>query len=164
MATLDDLDVRSERDAITGCLRWTGAHTPKGYGQIVLAGRTVAVHRAAYERANGPIPEGMEVDHVYERGCRHRDCIEPSHLEAVTHAENVSRQIATVTHCPKGHEYSEENTLLKKSGRGVVGRQCRECRRAEARAAKAAKVACITCGKVLTKGALRKHERTMHDA
>jgi hypothetical protein len=130
VATLADLDRRVVRDPATNCLRWTGAHTPKGYGHIVLGGKRVAVHRAAYERHHGPIPAGWEVDHVRSAGCIHRDCIEPTHLEAVTHAENVARQVATITHCPSGHEYTPENTIAGRNGRGYPSRQCRECKNA----------------------------------
>lgn len=132
MGTMTDLDSRSVRDEATGCLRWVGAHTPKGYGQIVLDGKNVAVHRAAYERAFGPIPDGLDIDHVHELGCRYRDCVEPSHLEAVTHGENVRRQLARVTHCPSGHEYSPENTYIYTCPRGYGKRHCRVCRRARA--------------------------------
>lgn len=69
------------------CLRWTGSRTPAGYGQMSVAGRLVGVHRVAYELAVGPVPEGLEIDHL----CRVRDCINPDHLEVVTHAENVRR-------------------------------------------------------------------------
>lgn len=124
MAVLADLYRRSVRDSLTGCLRWTGAHNENGYGQIVLEGKTQSVHRASYKATFGPVPEGLEVDHVASRGCRYRDCIEPSHLEAVTHAENIDRR-RTVTHCPQGHEYSVENTQLTR-GR----RHCRICKRA----------------------------------
>lgn len=130
MATTDALDARSERDIQTGCLRWTGAHTSHGYGQISIAGKAVSVHRLAYERANGPLAAGMEVDHVYARGCRYRDCIELSHLEAVTHAENIRRQVELVTHCPAGHEYTAENTIYSLNGRGIRSRRCRTCKNA----------------------------------
>ena len=53
MAKVSDLWQRSERDAETGCLRWTGAHTPRGYGQIRIGGKNVAVHRLAYEQTRG---------------------------------------------------------------------------------------------------------------
>lgn len=123
------LITRSARDEQTGCLRWQGAHAPKGYGQICVDGRRMAVHRAAYQLWVGPIPDGYEIDHVAERGCAHRDCIEPTHLEAVTHAENVRRQLARVTHCPKGHEYSDKNTLWHTNAKGYRLRKCRECKR-----------------------------------
>lgn len=125
MGTLADLAIRVERDETTGCLRWTGAHTPSGYGQIVLDGATLYVHRVAYEQAHGPIPDGLHVDHVWDRGCRFHDCIEPSHLEAITLAENNRRAKAKVTHCPHNHPYDENNTHVSARGK----RECRACKR-----------------------------------
>lgn len=70
------------------CLRWTGAHSPTGYGYLKYpGGPTGNVHRMAYEVFVEPIPEGLEIDHL----CRVRDCINVDHLEVVTHKENVRR-------------------------------------------------------------------------
>jgi hypothetical protein len=123
---------RSERTS-EGCLRWTGAHVPEGYGQIVVNGRTRRVHVVAHEVWIGPVPDGHEVDHVHARGCRYRDCIEPSHLEAVTHAENVRRAKELITRCPQGHEYTPENIkwVSKRAYSDSRGRtrhrRCRRC-------------------------------------
>src|SRR5688500_16398222 len=92
-----------------GCRRWIQGHIPKGYGQITVDKKSRFVHRVDYELWVGPIPEGLEIDHVRANGCRYRDCIEPSHLEAVTHHENILRK-PQPTHCPQGHEYTPENT------------------------------------------------------
>jgi hypothetical protein len=75
------------------CWLWTGA-TSKGYGSFRPGGMaTPAVaHRLAYERWVGPIPEGMEIDHVKARGCRSRRCVNPAHLEPVTGLENSRRE------------------------------------------------------------------------
>jgi hypothetical protein len=135
-ARTSDLSLRVTVDDSTGCIRWTGAHTPKGYGQISINGKRVAVHRAAWERANGPIPDGMEIDHVFDRGCRFRDCINVDHLQVVTHAENVRRQLARVTHCPQGHAYDDENTIVALNRKGYETRRCRTCKNARNRAAK----------------------------
>jgi len=112
--------------ADTGCRRWTGAHTPKGYGQITVSGKIRPVHVLAHEVWIGSVPDGYEVDHVHARGCRYRDCIEPSHLEAVTHAENVRRATELKTHCPKDHEYTPDNTKWK-TKQGYRYRVCRRC-------------------------------------
>lgn len=133
MAQLSALTERSLRDEETGCLRWQGACSPSGYGYIHYEGKTRRVHRVAYEAWIGPIPEGHEVDHVYKAGCRHRDCIEPSHLEAVTKAENVRRVRDGISHCPKGHEYTEENTMIRKNG-WSGSRVCRTCKADQNRA------------------------------
>lgn len=67
-----------------------------------------------------PVPEGLEIDHL----CFNKLCYEPTHLEAVTHQENLQRSGARVTHCPQGHEYTEENTYRQGNMRS-----CKICRR-----------------------------------
>ncbi|QNJ56915.1 HNH endonuclease [Mycobacterium phage Reindeer] len=80
----------------------------------------------------GPIPDGYEIDHVFARGCVHRDCIEPTHLEAVTRQENMARIPADhraeskITHCPSGHLYDEEN-IRWTTRNGYQTRDCRTC-------------------------------------
>jgi hypothetical protein len=123
-------DVLLERSEKTpeGCRRWIGAHVKSGYGQIRVNGRRRGVHVAAHEVWIGPIPPGYEVDHVYAKGCRFRDCIEPSHLEAVTHAENTRRAKELITHCPQGHEYTPGNIKWKNPTQGSI-RKARSCLR-----------------------------------
>lgn len=69
------------------CWLWCAWSTPAGYGMIKIAGRTAQAHRVSYELHVGPIPEGHEIDHL----CRNRGCVNPAHLEPVTHAENQRR-------------------------------------------------------------------------
>lgn len=98
-------DVRTLRDRVlsrlvidpeSGCLLWTGSRNggPKGarYGKVKVEGRDVAVHRLMFEWFVGPIPPGLTIDHVRDRGCRHHHCASPDHLEAVTQAENNRRR------------------------------------------------------------------------
>jgi len=131
MTIADKLLSRSKRDEYTGCLRWTGAHNSRGYGYAKVSGHSgpQRVHRVAYELWIGPIPEGYDVDHVRERGCVYHDCFEPSHLEAVTHWENVRRVTVFRTHCPNGHEFTPDNTGTRKR-RGHTSRTCKTCHRA----------------------------------
>ena len=131
---------RSERSA-EGCLRWTGAHVSKGYGQIVVNGRRRSVHIVAHEVWIGPVPEGYDVDHVHAKGCRHRDCIEPAHLEAVTHTENTRRAAELITHCPKGHKYTPDNIKWRAPHKPGLSRLrcCRRCFNAARRAKRAAR-------------------------
>lgn len=68
------------------CLIWTGSKVTGGYGQMSFGGgRSGLVHRWVYEQAYGPIPDGMEVDHV----CHNRACVELAHLRLATRAENT---------------------------------------------------------------------------
>ena len=113
-------------DAVGGCRIWTAkSKTNGGYGILRIAGRSTMAHRAAYERAYGPIPYGLVIDHK----CRVRACINPVHLEAVTHRENDIRgAVFRVVACPKGHIYDQATTDWQ-SGR--QGRRCRVCHRAD---------------------------------
>ncbi len=113
-----------------GCWEWHGAKTGDGYGQIWHDGkRNAYVHRVAYEFWVGPIPDGLTLDHL----CKNRACFNPGHLELATSGENVMRgegacaKNARKTHCPRNHEYDEENTYRPRAHPDQ--RACRECRR-----------------------------------
>ncbi len=116
------------------CWLWTaGKNCVSGYGTFGLAGRDRTAHAVAYEHFIGPVPEGLELDHL----CRVRACCNPAHLEPVTHAENVRRgERANRTHCPAGHEYNEANTQVVRrdpSHRQPYQRLCRACKREKMR-------------------------------
>ncbi|MFC7424035.1 HNH endonuclease [Nocardia tengchongensis] len=123
----EKLALNSRRDG--ECLRWTGAHIPTGYGQLSIGGKVKSVHRIAYELMYGEIADELEIDHVAARGCKWRDCIEPTHLEAVTHAENLRRiHAGREPVCPKGHHLTEANIqLYQRSGNRGIGQRCRRC-------------------------------------
>ncbi len=74
----------------TPCWVFRGVATGH-YGNIRVAGRQTSAHRAMYEQAIGPIPDGLVIDHL----CHRPRCINPAHLEAVTNEENVRRGAAT---------------------------------------------------------------------
>lgn len=114
------------------CWIWTASTSTNGYGQVSIGGRTQAAHRASYEHFVGPIPEGLTIDHVRQRGCKSKTCVNPAHLEAVTLLENIRRgetSAAAVnarkTKCIAGHAFTPENTRVRAGGR----RDCRTCER-----------------------------------
>lgn len=109
----------------SGCWIWMGGLNDAGYGRIHGNSRA---HRFAYELFVGPIPSGLELDHK----CRVRCCVNPHHLEPVPHRVNVLRGDAGLylksrTHCPKGHEYTLENTITRTDRPGT--RECKTCQR-----------------------------------
>lgn len=71
-----------------GCLVWTGSYCGSGYGQIRVDGKRIKVHRYAWERVNGPVPQGMEIDHI----CHNRKCVDVCHLRLATREQNVSNR------------------------------------------------------------------------
>lgn len=117
------------------CWLWSGCILTTGYGQFSVAdGKRVSAHRFSYELLVGPIPDGLDLDHVRARGCTNRHCVNPDHLEPVTRGENIRRgqtglvrgsQQRAKTHCPRGHEYTPENTYIPPGG----GRECVDCRK-----------------------------------
>lgn len=113
----------------TPCRVWQGYLMRNGYGATTArAGRSGLVHRVEWERVNGPIPEGLTIDHL----CRNRACAEVAHLELVTPAENARRgreaaRSTGVRRC--GHPWTSENSY-RNGADGTT--RCREChRRAE---------------------------------
>lgn len=111
----------------TGCWEWAGAKNRDGYGRIGTdaKSRWTSTHRVAYELIEGPISEGLHLDHL----CRNRACCNPAHLEPVTCKENILRGDsptalnAVKSHCDAGHEFTLSNTYLRSNGH----RGCRAC-------------------------------------
>lgn len=134
--TTDERFDRKWEWSADGCKVWTGATDGEGrYGAFSVGGQLVRAHRYAFERAHGPVPEGMVLDHYW---CQRTLCVHEDHVEPVTQAENIRRGDwftgvnARKTHCKRGHEFTPENTYIQpKAG----GRACRICHRASVREA-----------------------------
>lgn len=109
-------------DKTDGCWEWKACIHRSGYGQFSVNRKKKAAHRVAYEMIIGEIPEGLELDHL----CRNRSCVNPAHLEPVTHKENMQRsEQATKTHCVRGHAFDADNTQVRNNGK----RRCLACRK-----------------------------------
>lgn len=130
-----------------GCWVWTGSRDPNGYGQIAVDGRPRKAHRVAYAALVGPIPDGLQLDHL----CRVRACVNPDHLEPVTLRENVARGtgkaavVLRTGRCQRGHDMSPGSPNAHVCPDG--GRYCRACKNEYRRAwaaAKRAKAAAAT--------------------
>lgn len=122
--TIDDIFAKIK--IIEKCWEWTGTLNPGGYGSIMYKSHSQGIHRHVYAILNGPIPERMEIDHL----CRNRKCCNPNHLELVTKSKNLQRgkhsnQHKNKTHCVNNHEFTPENTYMRKHG----GRSCRTCKK-----------------------------------
>lgn len=130
-------DAETERfwsnvDKTSTCWLWTAGKFSGGYGCFAVRRdgkhRALKAHRVSVALLQGD--PGPVLDHI----CRVRECVNPEHLRAVTERENILAGIgpsainARKTHCPRGHEYTAENTVTNSRG----CRECRTCRKQRA--------------------------------
>ena len=108
-------------DASGDCWEWIAARDPNGYGRF----RKALAHRWAYIHLVGPIPDALPLDHL----CRNPPCVNPDHLEPVTHGVNYrrgyspSRLATSALACKRGHLWDSVNSIVRTNGR----RYCRAC-------------------------------------
>lgn len=110
-----------------GCWEWQGFTNPNGYGMVYAGpGRYEYAHRFAYERTEGPIPDGLVAMHR----CDNPRCVRPVHIIPGTQNDNVHDMIEKgryvprprQTHCQRGHAFTPENVTLWRGHR-----RCRVC-------------------------------------
>ena len=108
-------------DPAAGCWMWAAPLDRYGYGHAYLDGKGYLAHRVIYDVLRSHISAGLELDHL----CRVRNCVNPDHLEPVSHRVNVQRgELGQPrARCPKGHEYSESNSYRSASS----GLRCKTC-------------------------------------
>ena len=131
-------------DTMNECKIWSGSKRSSGYGVKIVNYQRKSAHRWAWEAVNGPVPEGMILDHICHTeavkkneckggfDCKHRPCVNIDHLELVTLSENVMRGMHCIdnkTTCKKGHDYTDpQNIMVRASGK----RECAQCNRERA--------------------------------
>lgn len=124
----------------TGCRLWQGAKTSKGYGQIIIDGEVYYTHRVSAFIYFGLDLSTRDKQVLHDNSCPNKNCWAPDHIRVGEHYDNVKdlmntnkygppKHDWTKTHCPQGHEYTEENTKIR-FGRY---RECKICNRERAK-------------------------------
>lgn len=116
------------------CWYWTAAKTKAGYGMYSIKHKLIYAHRYSYQMFVGELVANMELDHL----CKNRDCVNPEHLEQVTHKENVKRGEAlphlmakiesrrNQQYCVRGHSLLDKSNIYNPPKRPKI-RYCRKC-------------------------------------
>ena len=98
------VDIRGEDE----CWNWNAVKDKDGYGYVVSR-KAIKAHRLSYMFCKGDIPFGLEIDHL----CRNHGCVNPNHLECVTHNENMTRYFSTILYCKRGHALPDPKLIGK---------------------------------------------------
>lgn len=128
-SALDRFEAKYRIDPETGCWLWTAARSHDGYGHFWSGTRVTFAHKWMWEYLNGPVPEGMQLDH-FECDGGAQGCVNPQHVRLASPWENGlrSRGFPAVnrakTHCHRGHPFDQANTYVNPQG----SRVCRTCR------------------------------------
>lgn len=123
---LERFESKYTPEPMSGCWLWVGNQNREGYGSFFWdsCSQNIPAHRASYLLFKGPIQPRWEIDHL----CKNRCCVNPEHLRMVTKTENLIGRVNANREkrfCCRGHEFTDENTTIERSG----ARRCRECAR-----------------------------------
>lgn len=126
------VDTHGDRKDV--CWTWLANTFGDGRGQVTYKQKKWQAHKWLYCALRGNVPQGMELDHL----CRNGLCVNPYHLEPVTHRVNLLRgrgwaaTNAQKAMCPQGHPYTPENTYTWRHSDGSLLRYCCECKKRHA--------------------------------
>jgi len=128
-----DGPIPSHKPELGSCWLWAGAPSGTGYAGTHIGGKNMLVHRYSYILDGNDIPEDLELDHL----CRNKLCVNPKHLEAVTHEENMKRTVLyrnehnkgyNLPHCKNGHLYTPQTEVYRLDKKyNKMRRICRVC-------------------------------------
>ena len=113
-----------------GCWLWTACRTGH-YGWVMFRSKGFVAHRAVYILLKGEIEKGIELHHKIPEGvCTSKLCVNPDHVEKTARRDHIDSMPSVnrrKTHCPNGHEYTQDNTRLQKLKTGTIVRSCKRC-------------------------------------